>query len=53
LPSPTIKLLLTVFAGIISQAVRFAVTELFPTATAIALLVVEIRTFSVVATDVS
>ena len=45
LPSPTIKLLLTVFAGMISHAVRLAV-GLDPTATAIALEVVEIRTFS-------
>ena len=45
--------LLTVLAGIISQAVRFAVTELLPTATAIALVVVDIRTLSVVATAVN
>ena len=45
-PSPTIKLLFTVFAGMISQAVRLAV-GLVPTDTAIALLVVDMRTFSV------
>lgn len=38
------------FAGTISHAVRFAETELFPTATAIAVVVVDMRTLSVVAT---
>ena len=42
----------TVFAGTISHAAKFAVTELLPTATAIALEVVDIRTLSVVATVV-
>lgn len=41
------KLLLTELAGIISHAERLAVTELLPTATAMALDVVEMRTFSV------
>ena len=46
LPSPTINELLTEFAGMISHADRFAV-GLLPTDTAIALVVVEIRTLSV------
>ena len=40
----------TVFAGIISQAVKLALTLEFPTAIAIADVVVAIRTLSVVAT---